>query len=172
MTTDIKLTIGVADITIDGLKVPNQADAATFTAEPILTQVDLYTAPNYDQILEGWNVELKVVCDEDTFKGIQMALPGVETILESTTEVGIKDGKGLQSLRSQAKEIVIHPANLPESDESFDITIFKAVPVGTYERVYGKDKTTYEITYKGLHKTGDHKKSGNYFLIGEDPLAV
>lgn len=170
--SDINLTIGVADITVGGVAIPHQADACVFTAEPILQQVDLYLAPNYDQIVEGWNVELKVVCDEDTYEGIQLALSGTEKIAVAGETVGIKDGVGMKSLRSSAQEIVIHPAKLPSTDKSFDITVFKAVSVGSYERTFGKEKTSYEITFKGLHKTGDETKAGNYFLIGEDPLVV
>jgi len=174
MAEDIKLTIGVADIMVDGTPVPNQADAATFSAEPILQQVDLYTAPHYDQRVEGWNVSLTIVVDEDSYEGYQMALAGSEKLEDPQYSVdpeleqysGITDGVGQKSLRPSAKEIVIHPEGA--TDSRYDITIFKAVPTGTFERVYGKEKTSYEITFNGLHKTGDHTQMSNYFLIGED----
>lgn len=169
MAEDIKLTIGIAEVTVDGTKVPNMADAATFSAEPIFQEVDLYTAPNYDRIIEGWNVSLTIVVDEESYEGYKLALAGVNELVDSVdgeTVTGLTDSPGLKSLRNEAKEIIIHPANAP--DNSFDITIFKAVPTGTFERSYSKEKTSYEIQFTALHKTGDYTQPSNYFLIGED----
>lgn len=173
---NINFTIGTASVTYGGVKVPHAADAFTFTAEPILQQIDLYTAPNYDQRVEGWKVEGKLVVDEDSLDAYKMALAGVEmledplfgTDPDAKQYTGLTDGVGFKSLRSTAKELVIHPDSLPASDKSLDVTIFMAASVGSFERVYGKEKTSYEITFTGLHKTGDSTKAGNYFRIGED----
>ncbi|WP_373892770.1 hypothetical protein [Virgibacillus sp. CBA3643] len=155
------LTIGMADITIDGTSVPRQADAAVFSAEPVIQEVDLYLVPAYDRIIEGWTVSTTVVVDEYSLEYYQMALGGMEE-----DETGFTDGKGMKSLRKEAKEVVIHPRDMGD-DTSLDITIFKAVPTGAFERTFGKEVAGYEITLTGLHKTGDPKQAGNYFRIGE-----
>lgn len=166
MAEDIRLTIGMADVTIGGVSVGRQADAMVFSAEPVLQEVDLYLAPSYDRIVEGWTVSATIVVDEESYEHYKMALAGVE----ETAEGALTDGVGMKSLRKEAKEVVIHPADLPTEDKSFDITIFKAVPTGALERTYGKEVTGYEITLTGLHKTGDPKQSANYFRIGEAPV--
>lgn len=171
MAEDLRLTIGMASITYGGVEVPHQADACVFSASPILQEVDLYLAPAYDRIVEGWEVSVTVVVDEETYEGYKMALAGVEELKDSTTQevTGLTDGVGMKSLRKEAKELVIHPADLPIDDKSFDITIFKAIPTSEVERTYGKELAGYEITFTGLHRTGDPKQSGNYFRIGEAP---
>ncbi|WP_339227842.1 hypothetical protein NSQ77_20010 [Oceanobacillus sp. FSL K6-2867] len=168
MAEDMRLTIGMADVTVGGVKVGRQADAMVFSAEPVLQEVDLYLAYAYDRIIEGWTVTATIVVDEESYEHYKMALAGVE----EDTNGSITDGVGMKSLRKEAKELIIHPADLPESDKSFDITIFKAVPTGAVERTYGKEVAGYEITFTGLHRTGSPKESGNYFRIGEAPATT
>lgn len=164
-----RFTIGVADITIGGNKVPNQADAAVFTAEPILLDVDLYQVPNYDKILEGYNVQVQIVVDEDCIQGYEMALAGMEVVdseILVNPPIGLYDGGNQQSMRSKAKEVIIHPVAFGE-DDSYDIIIHKAIPIGSFERTYGKEKTSYTITLQGLAKTANVKDVNQYFQIGK-----
>ncbi|MBD1222748.1 hypothetical protein [Virgibacillus halodenitrificans] len=172
MVQDLRLQVGMANITVGGVEVPNQADAAVFSAEPRLIEIDLYTAPVYDRIIEGWDASVTITVDEESYEAYKMALAGVEELQNTGETVGLQDGAGLQSLRKTAQEVIIHPANLPAEDKSFDITLFKAIPTSSLERSYGKEKTSYEITLTALHNTGDYKKFGNYFRIGEDAPVV
>ncbi|WP_163581110.1 hypothetical protein [Gracilibacillus saliphilus] len=162
------VTIGLANITVDGEEVPRQADAATLSIEPQFIDVDLYTAYNFDKRIDGYNVTVTIVCDEDSIEGYKLAIPGVE----DTSTGGFQDGATHKSLRGSAKEIVIHPEEREASDQSMDVTIFKAIPTGSWERSYGKEKTQYEITLTALHNTGDRTQVGNYFRIGEPESAV
>jgi hypothetical protein len=161
------LTIGMADITVDGVAVPHQADASTLNVEPEMIEIDLYELVAYDQRVNGYNVELAIVVDEENYNGLKLALSGVEEIVDSTTgeTIGLQDAPVLQSLRANAKEVVVHPRDMGSATDN-DITIFKAIEVGSFERSYGKEKTTYQITLKGLCKTADATQPGNYFLFG------
>ncbi|MCR1833132.1 hypothetical protein NSA56_01810 [Oceanobacillus caeni] len=163
-TENFDLTIGMAHVTIGGEPVPRQADAAVFSAEPIITDIDLYTAPNFDKMVEGWNVTCTIVVDVASLEGYKMALAGVE----EGTDGSLSDGKGLQRMRGKAQEVVIHPVD-NGIDTSMDIIIHKAIPVGTFERTFGKEVTGYEIQLQGLHKSGDYRLSNNYFQIGGEP---
>ncbi|MEC1786087.1 hypothetical protein [Schinkia azotoformans] len=168
---DLNLTIGTASVTVGGQPVPNLADAVVFSATPRIIDVDLYQAANYDKRIDGWDVELRLIFDEASYAGYKLAMEGLdEQTFDDIDIIGLKDGKTHQSLRATAKEIVVHPAELPALEKEFDITIFKAVSIGTFERSFSKEKTQYEVTFRALHKTGDPTKSGNYFLIGEDDL--
>jgi hypothetical protein len=172
---DFRLTIGQAKITVDGDELNvHQADAAVFTAEPELIDVDLYDLVAYDKIVNGWKVEVKLVFDDENYEGFKLALAGVKEITDTdsetgqTTTTGLTDSPSLKSLRQTAKEIVIHPADLPSTDQRFDITIFKAVPTGSFERTYGKEQSSYEVTLTGLARTADATQASNYFRIGTD----
>lgn len=160
------LTIGMAEVTVDGVKVGRQADAAVVSFEPVLEEIDLYTVPGYDQMLTGWNVVATITVDEESIEHYKMALPNVQ----DTVAGGLTDGRGMKRLRDQAKEVVIHPIDV-EGDE-FDITIFKAIPIGTVERTYGNEVAGYAIELRGLHKSGDYRTTSNYFRIGPESEPV
>ena len=44
--------------------------------------MDLYNAPNYDKIVQGWTVNLTLVVDEESYEGYMMALAGAEELVD------------------------------------------------------------------------------------------
>jgi hypothetical protein len=168
MAEDIKIPFGLADIKIDGKDIGLQADVATFTAEPKYIDIESYELGGvYDKYLEGWIVKLKVVFEEESYEKLKMALPVLEEVTVGIEKIGLKDGRLHQRIRDKAKEIKIHPRGVG-NDKQFDVTIFKAYPVGQWERKYGKEKVKFEVEFEVLPNTGDSSKGGNFFLIGED----
>jgi hypothetical protein len=166
--TNINIPIGLADIKIAGTALAHQADAAVFMANPEFQAIDLYDVPKYDQYLTGWDVQLKVTLDDENYQAIMQSLTAGEEIVDATTSAttGVKDGALLQRMRSKAKEIIIHPQALG-ADTSYDIKIFKAIAISGFQRTYGKEKGSWEVTFQSLHRTGDPKDAGAYFVIGD-----
>jgi hypothetical protein len=169
--TEINLGFGLADIKVGGVDIGSQGDSAEFSAEPVYLDIESYENGLYDRYLEKWNVKLKVVMEEESYEKLQMALPVLEQVeVGNPLElVGLKDGGAHQRVRSKAKEVSVHPRG-NGTDASYDITIYMAYPTGVFKRTYGKELTKYEIEFTAFPKTGQSKNSGNYFLIGEDPL--
>lgn len=167
--SDIRIPIGLCSIKVGAEDLAHQGDAAVFTAEPQYIDIDLYDLPKYDKILDGWDVRLTVTLDEESYEAIMQSLSASEAELHHVMNdvIGVKDGKLHQRMRNKAKEIVIHPNDLPENDDSFDITIFKAIAVSGYQRTYGKEQSKWEVTFEGLSRTGDPTQAGNYFHIGQ-----
>ncbi|WP_286231317.1 hypothetical protein [Neobacillus mesonae] len=165
----INVPFGMADITVEGESIGLQADAATFTAEPKYVDIETYELGLYDKYLEGWDVKVKVVFQEESYEKLKIALPVLEEVTTGSEKIGLKDGRLHQRVRDKGKEIKIHPRDAGLSKE-FDVTIFKAYPVGVFERKYGKETSKFEVEFVGLPMTGDSTKGGNFFLIGEDSV--
>lgn len=168
MALDSKsITYGTSEVTYGGVAVPNMADAATLSIAPQFIDISLYEIQNYDAVVEDYTVEVTLTFDEESYEGYKLAIAGVEENIDSvsSTVVGLQDGKTMESLRATAQELVIHPKKHGTSTD-YDITVHMAIPTGTVERSYAKDKTQYQVTFRGLHKTGDPTVAGNYFRIG------
>lgn len=168
MALDSKsITYGTSEVTYGGVAVPNMADAAVLNITPQIIDIPLYEIQNYDAVVEDYNVEVTLTFDEESYEGYKLAIANLEENLDSTTSevVGLTDGATMKSLRATAQELIIHPKKHDTSTD-YDITVFMASPVGTLERTYAKDKTQYQVTFRGFHKTGDPSQAGNYFRIG------
>lgn len=169
MSNEIKVGFGLADVTVDGKDMGLQGDAATFTAEPIMLEVDTYEAGVWDYYIDGWDVSLSVTFQDENFEKLKMALPTLDELKENGEVVGLTDGGMHQRIRNRAVEVKVHPRDAGD-DTSTDVTIFKAVPVGVFERVYGKEVAGYQVEFKGLPVSGDVTKGGNFFRIGNDGI--
>lgn len=165
--SEIKVGFGLADIKIGGVDVGLQGDAAEFTAEPNYLDVETYELGLYDLYLDQWDVKLKVVFQEESFDKLKMALPALKELSDTGEVVGLTDGRIHQRVRDKAQEITVHPKDAG-SDDSYDITIFKAFPTGAFTRVYGKEVASYEVEFIALPLTGDGSTGGNYFRIGAE----
>lgn len=156
---------GMADITWGGEKLPTLGDAAVLKIEPEFIDIESYElGGTYDRIAKSWKVSLEVVFEEETAKVITMAIP-VESLGASA---GYTDGALGMSLRAKAQELVLHPRNM--TDTSMDVTVFKAVPTGSYERRYGLEQGKVAVTFTAMLKDGaEAGKAGNYFRIGDAP---
>lgn len=170
--TQKQFIFGMADITWGGEKLPTLGDAAVLKIEPEFIDIESYElGGTYDRIAKSWKVSLEVVFEEETAKVIQMAIP-VEELKDNLEAVkGYTDGALGMSLRSKAKELILHPRNMGES-KAMDVTIFKAVPTGSYERRYGLEQGKVAVTFTAMLKDGaEAGQPGNYFRVGEEPAA-
>lgn len=168
MSETTKLIFGQADITFGTDNIGLQADKAVFKAEPKYADIELYDFGGVvDKICTGWNVTLEVVMAEET--AIKLAIPVKEQVDGTTpTKKNYVDNAVGMSLRTAAKELIIHPRNAGASLDT-DITIFKAAPTGSFERVYGLEQGKVAITFTAFVKDGaEAGKSGNYFQYGPD----
>lgn len=172
MSADTKLIFGQADITWGAASIGLQADKATFKAEPKFTDIELYDFGGVvDKICTGWTVTLEVVLAEET--AMKLAIPvkeqvdGTDPLKKNLTD----DAVGM-SLRAKAQELTIHPRNAGTSLDT-DITIFKAAPSGSYERVYGLEQGKVAVTFTAFVKDGaEAGKAGNYFQYGPDVVVT
>lgn len=175
MATEKKFPFGMADILINGKAVGLQGDAAVFTATPNYIDIENYEiGGKWDKYLENWDVKLKVSFAEEDYEKYKIALPHlVEEIDDATMGedgqmgkvVGLTDGGQGLSARDSAFEITVHPRERKDTD--LDITIFKAFPVGTFERKYGKEVSRFEVEFEAYPLTMDVTKEGNYYRIGK-----
>ncbi|WP_404403799.1 hypothetical protein [Jeotgalibacillus malaysiensis] len=172
MSEAIKIPFGMAQITVNGEDVGLQGDAAVFSATPTYIDVEVYEMGVYDKALEKWEVMLTVRFAQEDYSKFKMAMPHLEELTDVEGNVtGLTDGKLMQRARDKAVEVVVHPIEAGDSKE-FDVTVFKAFPVGTFERTYGKEASVYEVEFMALPRTGNINQHGNYFRIGEEVAPV
>ncbi len=163
---NFELQVGMCDIFVEGnAEFPVQGEAAEFLAEPIYEDIDLYEISNYDKLLVGWNVTFKIVLEDYSKKALELGMPMLEP-----TDFGHGDAKLMSRARDKAKEIRIHPRDRADTDREHDIVIYKAFPVNSFEKKFGKEKSTWEIQFVALAKDADPKAVNNYFSIGQSLL--
>lgn len=164
MDSSTKLIFGQADITFGSESIGLQADKAVFKAEPKYTDIEIYDFGGVvDKICTGWDVTLEVVMAEES--AIKLAIP-VEEGTGSDDKPNYTDSAVGMSLREKAQELLIHPRNAGTATDT-DITIFKAAPTGSFERVYGLEQGKIAVTFTAFVKDGaEAGKAGNYFRFG------
>lgn len=152
-----KYIFGLADITYGEGTFPVQGDAAVLKIEPEYIDINSYAlGSTYDKLVKTWNVTLEVVFEEETAEVMGLCVP----------LTGGKDSALGESLRAKAKQLVIHPHSAGISKD-FDVTIFKAVSTGSYERKYGLEQGKVAVTFTALVKDGATPGvAGNIFQIG------
>lgn len=151
---------GLCDITYGESPLPVLGDKATLTIEPEYIDINSYEIGGLvDKLVKTWKISLDVVFEQETAEVMGLCIPLDE-----------KEDSALgKSLRATGKELKIHPRSAGES-KNFDITIFKAVSTGSYERVYGLEQGYVKVTFNALVKDGAQAgKKGNFFAIGERP---
>lgn len=157
-----KYMFGLADITYGEGAIPVQGDAAVLKIEPEYINITSYELGGLqDKLVKTWNVTLEVVFEEETAETMGLCVP-----LTSG-----KDSALGESLRAKAKKLVIHPRSAGESKD-FDVTIFKAISTGSYERKYGLEQGKIAVTFTALIKDGAAAgEAGNFFKVGApDPV--
>jgi hypothetical protein len=163
--------IGVQKISYGGVDLGHTDGGCEFAYEPEYTDivVDLYGNTVVDKALTGEVVRVTVPLAETTLDNLKAAIP-TATLVEDTTNgkkkltIGSQAGK---RLAEQAKELVLHPSWLPDSDKSLDITLHKAVIASEVALPFRKDeKTVYEVEFVAL--IDEDKEDGNLLAtIGE-----
>lgn len=166
-----KLIYGQADVTFGGNDVPAIAERVVFRAEPVyedLTQSYEFGDVPLDKAIRGWNVTCEMAFAEESLAAINMAIStseGVDSVdAQKKAYFDTPIGSTLSGLGIGA-ELKIHPRS--EADDALDIIVFKAVPTGVFERVYGLEQGQIPVTFTGMIKdSADPTVKGNIFRIG------
>lgn len=164
--------IGVQLLKFDGEDLGHTNGGCTFGYEPEYTDVvvDLYGDTAVDKSLLAEVVKVTVPLAEVTVDKLKNAVP-TGTIVEDAEggrkklTIGSRAGKRLSE---QAKKLTLHPSWLPEDDQSFDITLHKAVITSEVELEYQKDEqTVYEVEFTAL--IDESNDEGNLLATIGDP---
>ncbi|POD46288.1 hypothetical protein BKM15_25955 [Pseudomonas syringae pv. syringae] len=174
---DITVGEGVDAVVFDGVNF-FQAEGGEGSLEPIFEDITIadFGGSIYNRIFTGLNGTVTVRAANRTLKMLNQVLGWTDTITDTTTStiVGIMDTKIGTSMRERAKKVTIHPRNLPTTDKSQDIVIYKMGAEGSYDFAFGNELRTNELTFTMYPRDGlDVKKPGNFFYIGpKDPNAT
>lgn len=182
-----KIPFGMADITIgegagaivfDG-KTNLQAEGGEVNLEPAFEDVVVadFGTSVYDKRFVGLEGTVTIVAAEDTIKMLELAMSYADAITETAdpaTTVGLMDGKIGASMRARAKKVTIHPRQLPASDKSMDITLYKMASVGGFTKSYANSQGNRTIELSLFPRDGfDANKPGNFYYVGgKDPNAT
>lgn len=148
---------GLCDITYGEDALPVLGDKAVLTIEPEYIDINSYEIGGLvDKLVKTWKISLDVVFEEETAAVMGLCIP---------LDAGEDSALG-KSLRATGKELKIHPRSAGEKTDH-DLTIFKAVSTGSYERVYGLEQGYVKVTFNALVKDGAKPGvKGNFFKLG------
>lgn len=151
---DLGFTIGGVELTV-----------TTNTHE---TKVDQFGDTVVNDRIMGRNIMVKVPLAETTLENLVTIMPGAELVgTVDKKKVVVKTGTGL-SLLDFAKELVLHPVALPDSDKSEDVVIHKAGTAGAMSYAYKVDEErVFPVEFKGYPDS----VTGALFTVG-DPTAA
>lgn len=172
---DIKnVHIGVQKIYFDGEDLGHTDGGCEFAYEPEYTDivVDLYGNTAVDKALTGEVVRVTVPLAELTLEKLKAAIPTAKIVEDASTgkkklTIGSTAGKRLSE---HAKELILHPSWLPESDKSLDIKLHKAVITSEVALPFRKDEqTVYEVEFTAL--IDESQEDGSLLaVIGDDSI--
>lgn len=140
--TKVKVA-GPCNIIFDGVNIGHTLGGVTFTAAREFTKVmvDKYGSTPIDFILNGTTATIEFVLAQDEYRQRDISMP------ESSSYDGAGSldradigGDAGYSLRTDAKELRIHPLKRAVSDFTDDIVIYKAVSTGDVEVPYKVDE--------------------------------
>lgn len=168
---------GAEAIKFDG-KDYFQADGGEVSIEPTLAPISVidFGENEIDDRVNGYAVGVTIVAAQETIETFKLAMAYADEITDATSgeTVGLMDSAIGSSLRKKARKVVIHPRELPESDTSRDITVYKMAGAEGITKSYGVEQGNLSISLKAYPRDGaDASKPGNYFFIGgTDPNAA
>jgi hypothetical protein len=154
--------------------------AETFDTEPteeipILQTVKVadFGDSDYDDYINGFTGEVKIVGAEHTLKLIETAMAFADTIVDTAVPpavVGLTDAKIGTSMRAKGQPMKIHPREMGV-DPSLDINLYLVASVGAYTRSFGNEQGKNELTFKMYPREGaDASKGSNFYYVGNtDP---
>jgi hypothetical protein len=134
---------GPCKITFDGVDLGHTLGGVLITANREFTKVmvDKYGSTPVDFVLNGTEATIEFQAAQNGWYQLDKAMP--ET--SSYDGAGVADradigGDAGYSLRSDAKQLIIHPLKNAATDFSEDITIYKAVNTSNVELPYRVDE--------------------------------
>lgn len=151
---DLGLTMGGVEVTVE-----------TTTKE---TKVDQFGDTVANETIMGRNITVSAPLAETTIENMVALLPGTTMTVDSVDPTKIKaevsSGTGI-SLLLLAKEMILHPIELPDSDVSENLTIPLAATAGAMNFAYKYDEErVFNTTFKGYP---DRAKNGLLFIYGD-----
>jgi hypothetical protein len=123
------------------------------TTETKKVEVDQFGKTVINEIIMSRNVTVKVPLAETTLDNLVLIMPGASLVTDSgdvdVRRVDVKTGIGL-SLLDYAKELRLHPKSLPDSDESEDFVVPRAMTPGAMQFAYKlEDERVFNCTFSG-----------------------
>lgn len=151
---DLGLTMGGVEVTVE-----------TTTKE---TKVDQFGDTVANETIMGRNITVSVPLAETTLENMVALLPGASLVTDGVDpakkKVTVPSGTGI-SLLGLAKEMVLHPIELPDSDTSEDLTIPLCATAGGMNFAYKYDEErVFNCTFKGYP---DRANGGLLFIYGD-----
>ena len=151
---DLGLTAGGVEVTV-----------GTNTHE---TKVDQYGDTVVNEFITGRSCTVSAPLVETTIDNLIATMPGAVLVTDGVDpnkkRVDVASGVGV-SLRGQAKELILHPIALPDSDVSEDFIIPLAGVAGALNFAYKLDQErVFNTEFKAYP---DQSKNGLLFQIGD-----
>lgn len=167
-TENIKM--GTCSITFDGVDLGMTMGGVEVVVETTTkeTKVDQFGDTVANETIMGRNITISMPLIETTLDNMVALLPGTTKVIDGTDATKIKalvtSGTGT-SLILQAKELVLHPIELPDTDKSEDLTIPLAATPGAMNFAYKYDEErVFNCTFKGYP---DRAQNGLLFIYGD-----
>lgn len=138
---------------------------ATTTHE---TKVDQFGDTVANEYIMGRTITIKAPLVETTLENMAALMPGSTLVTDNTDptnpkkKVVVTSGTGI-SLLERAKELVLHPIALPDSDHSEDLVIPLAATAGAMNFAYKyDDERVFDCEFKGYPQN-----DGTLFIYGD-----
>jgi hypothetical protein len=161
LISDIKIPIGLCEITYGDTVLKRFADKAQFQAIP--TYKKMYKGfEDRAYLLEAYEVSLTLSLTEETYQNLLLAIPHLQQYQE-----GYYDNPS--KVDTMGKTLIIHPLQAGNSKE-YDIVIFRAIPdpEQLFTRTYDKKQDSISVKFIGLPgKQINGEKFKSYFFIGD-----
>lgn len=169
------IKMGTCKITFDGVDLGLTMGGVEVTVETSTkeTKVDQFGDTVANETIMGRNITVSVPLAETTIDNMVSLLPGTTKTIDGTDPTKVKaeitSGTGI-SLLLLAKELVLHPIELPDNDVSEDLTIPLAATAGAMNFAYKYDEERiFNTTFKGYP---DRAKNGLLFVFGDKTAAA
>ena len=165
------IPVGPASITFDGSDVPLFFDNVVLKIEEILK--DIKAPGSFGEMLLGKYVAGYKVTVTSSFMNENHDTLKFAMGLKELTSGGSKNlVDNILGSQKVGKQLIIHPLDAGV-DVSRDITIYRAILTGNFERTYGFEQGKVPVTFEALVKDGaDATSYKNMFCIGDSTLSV
>lgn len=161
MNDDIRVPLGVCDVTFQEQTYFQLADAAVFEAIPTYDNV---RAGQFQKLymVTDYVVSLDLMLNDENYNTLKLSYPALQDYKN-----GLYDNPA--KVNYHGEPLVIHPVEAGESKE-YDITIFSAIldPEKGYTRTYSKGLDMVSIRFLGQPaKRFEGNAFKSYFFIGD-----
>lgn len=164
------IKLGTCRISYDGVDLGLTAGGVEVTVGTTTheTKVDQYGDTVVNEFVTGRSCTVIAPLVETTIDNLIKIMPGATKVVDGSDltkiRVDVRSGVGI-SLRHGAKELVLHPIALPDTDVSEDFIVPIAGVAGALNFAYKLDQErVFNTEFKAYP---DHAKDGLLFQIGD-----